>query len=159
MKNLVISQFGLEMGFDLTQAYFWPAVNKRPTRLWSGFFLTQADEIFFIRRAKNWKIWDFKGKFSNAKPKSKMADMTRATKTWPDSTQVKKIWPRPITSLDSCYELYLWKSHWRSLLTWLRVPCWLFWQYWVEKLLPSLGIEPTTLDLSPLTIRPWQPYL
>jgi len=61
----------VEMGSDTTRAYFWPAVNKRPTRLWLGYFLTRPNDIFFTW---NWKIWDFKGKFSNAKPKPKMAD-------------------------------------------------------------------------------------
>jgi len=37
----------LDMGPDLTQAYFWSAVNKRPTRLWPRYFLTPPDEIFF----------------------------------------------------------------------------------------------------------------
>jgi len=37
---------------DLTQAYFWPAVNRRPTRLWPGYFLTRLEEIFFAQREK-----------------------------------------------------------------------------------------------------------
>jgi len=32
---------------------------------------------FFVPRGKNWKICDFKWKFSNAKPKAKMADPTQ----------------------------------------------------------------------------------
>jgi len=31
----------LEMGHDPTQVYFWAALNKRPTRLWPGYFLTR----------------------------------------------------------------------------------------------------------------------
>jgi len=42
----------LEMGPDPTRAYFWPAVNKRPTRLWPGYFLTRPEEIFFRPEGK-----------------------------------------------------------------------------------------------------------
>jgi len=42
---------------DPTSAYFWPTVNKRPIRLWPGYFLTRPDP-----RHKNWpnlgqKFW------------------------------------------------------------------------------------------------------
>jgi len=47
------------MGPDPTQAYFWPAENKRLTRLWPGYFLTRPEEIFFVPEGKNWKIWRF----------------------------------------------------------------------------------------------------
>jgi len=70
-----------EMGPDPTRACFWPAVNKRP-----GTFWHDPTRFFLARKAKNWKIWDFKGKFYNAKPKPKMADPTR----------VKNFWSRPI---------------------------------------------------------------
>jgi len=39
--------------------YFWPAENKRPTRLWPEYFLTQPDEIFFDPKGKIKKTWDF----------------------------------------------------------------------------------------------------
>jgi len=58
---------------DTTWAYFWPAVNKRPTCLWPGYFL--PEEIFLIRREKNWKICHFYVEFS--KPTSMMANPTR----------------------------------------------------------------------------------
>jgi len=58
----------LEMGPDPTWAYFWPAVNKRPTSLWPKYFLTRHKEIFFDRKGKNWKIWCFRGKFPNTNP-------------------------------------------------------------------------------------------
>jgi len=35
---------------------------------WPRYFLTLPDEIFFNRRAKNWKIWDFRGNFPNPNP-------------------------------------------------------------------------------------------
>jgi len=46
----------IEMYFDPTWAYFWPAVNKRLTHLWPENFLTWLEEIFLIGREKNWKI-------------------------------------------------------------------------------------------------------
>jgi len=45
----------LEMGPDPTQVYFWPAVNKRPTYLRPGYFLTQPKEIFWTQREKDRK--------------------------------------------------------------------------------------------------------
>jgi len=76
-----------EMGPDPTGAYFWPKVNKRPTRLWPGYFLTRPEEIFLTPREKNWKIWHFYGKFSKFKPKPfwlTRPNLTLATKNWPD---------------------------------------------------------------------------
>jgi len=46
---------------DPTQAWFWPAVNKRPTCLWPRYFLTQPEEIFFWPRGKQLKILGFLG--------------------------------------------------------------------------------------------------
>jgi len=40
----------------LTQAHFWPAVNKKPTRLWPGYFLDPTRQNFFDPKRKNWKI-------------------------------------------------------------------------------------------------------
>jgi len=55
---------GVEMGPDPTRpdptrACFWPAVNKRPTRLWPRYFPTRPEAIFFDPKVKNWKIWRF----------------------------------------------------------------------------------------------------
>jgi len=44
---------------DLTRAYFWPPVNRRPTRLRPRYFPTDPKRFFLIRREKNWKIWHF----------------------------------------------------------------------------------------------------
>jgi len=44
-----------------TQAYFWPAVNKRLTRLWPGYFLTQPKEILFDPNGKKLKNLGFFG--------------------------------------------------------------------------------------------------
>jgi len=65
--------FIIERGPDLTQpnptqTYFWPAVNKRSTRLWLGYFLTWPDHIFLTPRAKNGKIDIFRGNFPNPCP-------------------------------------------------------------------------------------------
>jgi len=49
----------IEMGSDPTRKYLWPTVNKGPTHLWPGYFLTQPDDIFFDPKGKNCKIWDF----------------------------------------------------------------------------------------------------
>jgi len=62
------------------------------------YFLTWPDKIFLTWRAKNWKIWDFKGKFSNAKPKPKMADPIRpgpGNKIWPAQPGSKYFDPNP----------------------------------------------------------------
>jgi len=56
---------------DPSQAYFWPEVNRRPTCLWPGYFLTWPKDIFLIRRGHSW------AKFSKFKPKPKMADPTQ----------------------------------------------------------------------------------
>jgi len=50
---------------DLTQAYFWPAVNKRPARLWPGSFLTWPEE----KKIEKFDI--FLGNFPNSKPNHK----------------------------------------------------------------------------------------
>jgi len=50
-KSISYIYWLVEIGPDPTRAYFWPAVNKRPTCLWLGYFLT--------RREKNLKIWHF----------------------------------------------------------------------------------------------------
>jgi len=40
--SLFLTQ-SVEMGPDPTRAYFWPAVNKRPTCLWPGYFPTRPE--------------------------------------------------------------------------------------------------------------------
>jgi len=49
------------MGPDPTRAYFWPAVNKRQTRPWPGYFLTWPEEIFFDPKGKKLKNLMFLG--------------------------------------------------------------------------------------------------
>jgi len=73
---------------DPTRAYFWPAVNKRPTRLWPEYFPTQRD-FFWPEGQKIEKIDIFWGNFPNSNPNHKW--LTR-----PDPGQ--KFWPGPITN-------------------------------------------------------------
>jgi len=71
-----LSVLWLEMGPDPTRAYFWPAVNKRLACLWPGYFFTQPQDVFLIRREKIEKFDNF-SKFSKFKPKPKMAYPTQ----------------------------------------------------------------------------------
>jgi len=93
----------LEMGLDPTRAYFWPAVNKSPTRLWPRHFPTRPEAIFFDPKEKKIEKFDvFRRNFSNFNPNHKWLtrpDPTRATKNWPGPTRVKKFWPGPITTV------------------------------------------------------------
>jgi len=60
------------MGPDPTgPEHTFPAVNKRPTRLWPRYFLIRPYEIFLTQSAKNWKIWLFKVNFPMHKPKQR----------------------------------------------------------------------------------------
>jgi len=43
----------VEMGSDLTLAYFWPAVNKRQTRYWPSYVLKWHEEICFDPKLKS----------------------------------------------------------------------------------------------------------
>jgi len=80
---------------DTTLAYFWPAVKKRSTRLWLGYFLTQPKEIFFTEREK---LGIFRGNFSNPGPNQRWLTQPDQQKlTQPDLGQ-KKIMTRSITS-------------------------------------------------------------
>jgi len=58
----------LEMGPDLTSAYFWPAVNKRLTHLWPRYFLSHPRRFFLTRSEKNEKFGIFKGNFPKPNP-------------------------------------------------------------------------------------------
>jgi len=60
---------------DPIRAYFWPAVNKRPTRLWPGYFLTQPEEIFWSHGKKFENLDVFRGNFPN--PNSNYRWLTR----------------------------------------------------------------------------------
>jgi len=67
------------MGPDLTQAYLWPAVNKRPTRLQPGYIPTLPEEIFFDPKGKN---LTFLGEIFQIQTQTIVA-----TKNWPDRGQ------------------------------------------------------------------------
>jgi len=72
----------VEMGLDPTRAYFWPAVNKRPTRLWPGYFLNRPEEIFFDPKGKTLKNLTFCGAIFQTQ--------TQTIDGWPIPT-----WPEP----------------------------------------------------------------
>jgi len=66
----------LEMGPDPTWTYFWPAVNKRPTSLWPGYFLAWS-------KGEKMKNLVFLGEIFQTQTQSKMAGPTQAKKNWP----------------------------------------------------------------------------
>jgi len=68
---LVWRRLRLEMGPDPTQAYFWPAVNKRPTCLWPGYYWPYPKRFFLTRREKIEKFDIFRGNFPNSNPNHK----------------------------------------------------------------------------------------
>jgi len=67
------------MGPELTRAYFWPAVNNRPTCLWLGYFLTQPKEVFFWPVGKKLKNLRFLGEIFQIQ--------TQIINGWPDLGQ------------------------------------------------------------------------
>jgi len=77
---------------DPTQAYFWPTVNQRLTRLWPGYFLTQPDKIFLIRRAKNWKILWFFGEIFQTQTKDGWPDPNTKNLTQPENCRGGQNW-------------------------------------------------------------------
>jgi len=83
-----------------TRAYFWPAVNKRLTRLRPGYFPTQSN--FFWPEGKKIEKFDiFRGNFWNSNPNHKWLTRSEPQKidpTRPDPSQ--KFWPGPITNPD-----------------------------------------------------------
>jgi len=85
------------MGPDPIWAYFRLAVNKRLTRIWPRYFLTQLEEIFF---------WPERKKNDNFVILKEIVHTHTQTKDgWPDPSQVKNFWPGPIPALLLC--LYL----------------------------------------------------
>jgi len=60
MISLKIRKF-FPTQFNPTQAYFWPAVNKRMSRRWPGNFLIRPKDIFFDSKGKKLKNLTFLG--------------------------------------------------------------------------------------------------
>jgi len=110
---------------DLTRAYFWPTVNKGPTCLWSGYFLTHADEIFFD--GEKLKNLGFFGEIVHTKRRLTRPNPSKKN----DPKRVKMCRPGP------------------------SLPCMsIFWQHWINSmrancLLPVLII---TLQLNEIKI-------
>jgi len=71
------------MGPYPTRAYFWLAVNKRPTCLWPRYFLTRGENIE--------KFDVFRRNFPNP---------NHIQLTQPYLTRATKNWPEPITTLN-----------------------------------------------------------
>jgi len=69
------------MGPDPTRAYFWLAVNKGPTRLRPGYFLTQPEAIFFDPKQKKLKNTAFLGEIFKIQPQT--------INGWPDPCHKK----------------------------------------------------------------------
>jgi len=69
----------VEMDPDPTRAYFLPAVNKRPTRLWPGYFPTWPEAIFFDPKGKKLKNLTFLGEIFGI--------LTKTINVWPDPTR------------------------------------------------------------------------
>jgi len=82
---------------DPTQAYIWPAVNKRPTFLWPRYFLTRPEDIFFDSKGKKLKNLTFLGEILQ----------TQTINGWPNPTgpEPQKIDSDP--SLHICHLLTL----------------------------------------------------
>jgi len=83
-------------------------VDKRPIRLWPGYFLTRHDDIFLDPMGKKLKICDFSSKIFQSQTKDGWHDPTR-----PDPTQATKIWPNPtlvkiILLLSPCILFCFW---------------------------------------------------
>jgi len=72
---------------DPTRAHFWPAVNKRPTRLWPGYFPTRPVAIFFDPKWKKLKNLMFLGEIFRI--------LTQTINSWPDPSHKKLTWPDP----------------------------------------------------------------
>jgi len=72
---------------DLTRAYFWPAENKKPTHLWTGYFSTQPEEIFLTP-----KKFRFLGQIVQTQTQTKDA--------WPNPSNKNLTQPGPITRLN-----------------------------------------------------------
>jgi len=77
----------IEMGPDPTQAYFWIAVNKRPTRLRPGYFLTWTEEIFFDPKEKLTFLVEI------------FQIQTQTINGWPNTNRVTKNRPDPVQKI------------------------------------------------------------
>jgi len=81
---------------DPNQTYFWPAINKRPTLLWPD------PKRFSDPKGKNLGFWgeifQTQTQTKDGWPNPTRPNLTRATKNWPDPSQ---IFFDPFTSLTT----------------------------------------------------------
>jgi len=107
--------YQVEIGPHPTRAHFWPAVNKRPTRLWTRYFLTHCDKVFLDPKEKNWKFEIYGWNFPDPDPEVAVLIRLRQKKiTWPGS---KNFCPYP-SQLPR-----LWAGH-NILLYIMFIPIW-----------------------------------
>jgi len=93
----------------------WPEVNKAPTQLWTGYFLTWPEKIFWRDRIKIWKNSFFEENFCDPD----QLDPTWTTKILLDPSRVKKFGPNP--SPESRWKSYLDKDWCEpNIFDWLR---------------------------------------
>jgi len=76
------------MGPDPTRVYFWSAVNKRPTCIWSGYFLARPKEILLTRKGKKLKNLIFLDEI--------FLTQTQTIDGWPDTRTHHYVWAQPI---------------------------------------------------------------
>jgi len=81
------------MGHDLTRAYFWPVVNKGPSCLWPGNFMTRPFKIF-LTQIENFGILG--GNFSDPEVAAQSGQGNNKM-IWPNNN----FWPGPITTYIS----------------------------------------------------------
>jgi len=84
---MLVSQFethNLEMGPEPTLSCFWFTVNKRLTRLWPWYFLTQTWKGFFYPKGRKLKILTFSG---GNFPNPNLYRPNQSNKNWPNLGQ------------------------------------------------------------------------
>jgi len=77
---------------DLIRAYFWPAINKRPTRVLSD---STRSNFFLTRREKIEKFDVFRGNFQNSNPNHKWLTRPEPQKIDPTRPGSKNFDPDP----------------------------------------------------------------
>jgi len=84
---------------NMTRAYFWPAVSKRP-------FWLDPKRFIFYHKGRKLKILGFLGEIFQTQTQTKDG--------WPYPTRVKHFWPCPITNLGDWKFLTLANPSWKT---------------------------------------------